>query len=231
MNFQTRRAIGAWFGTALRTVRLIHDPAALRRFGISISALAPAAAAENPLHEAEWFLDERRKIKEFFDLLIEVAAARSWSQVQFSVCQPEALAVVLHADQHLSEIALREQRQVWRAVLRAEHLLANGALEEADAAALKSLMQDLAWNNLQVARESYLVAEQCAWRPSDTRFRAQVSALLGGPCQTKFELEDLFAHLASVARASNLPVAMNKRLVRTASHRMFEWVRVADVVV
>ena len=199
----------------LETLDLVHSNAALQSFNVTTSATAEAIEPEDDESTEQWFLDECLLVQRFWKLLTEVASARSWSQVQFQVCQPNALAIALHTDRALAQRSLREQRNVWNAVIQAERAAApDSTLEHGLKESLGKLLLDLGWNRLQVARESFLVCQAAGWDVEHPEVQSQARCIFSGPAQTKWELEDLFAHLASVARSANLPTAMNKFRVR-----------------
>ena len=210
MEFQAKRAAGEWFTTIKKTLKLIHDPAALRRFHVTISPGAPVLQEDPETSELRWYSEEARKLQEFWTLLVELAAARAWSQCQYAHCLPNAFAVALHPNTLVADRSLREQRRTWLAVLQAERLVANGGLEAGDQQLVKQLLVDIAWNRLQVAREIYLVGSEAGWSSQNPEVREQARLLCSGPANTKYGCEDVFAHLVSVGRASNMTVAMNK---------------------
>ncbi|CAE7909655.1 unnamed protein product, partial [Symbiodinium necroappetens] len=160
LEFQTRRATGSWYKTVMKTLNLIHDPRALRRFGTTISPSAPVVTDDDPRAATQWFCSERRKLDDFWSLLTEIASARVWSQIQFATCVPNTLVAALHANSAVANESLQEQRRTWAAVLHTEKLLANQKLEPGIHESLLNLMNDMAWNRLQVARETFLVCQR-----------------------------------------------------------------------
>ena len=217
MQFQANRASGgAWFTTVRTTLQRLHDRQALESFGVTVSMSAPPLLPQDPDASEQWFLGECKMIEKYWRVLIEISSARSWSQIQFSTCQPNSLAVVLLEDRSAAQAGLDVIKEVWDAVLAAERAAASDSkTPPADRAAISGLLLDVAWNRLQTARESWLVCEQGKWLASDASIRLQAEHLFSGPANTKWDLEDLFAHLASIARSSNLPTAMNKPLACT----------------
>ena len=203
------------------TLSLIHDEAALQRFNVTMSASAGTVGEDDSFATEAWFQEECDLVDTFWKLLVELASARCWSQVQFTTLQPSALAAVLCADKTAAQRALNQQRAIWGAVIEAEQAAsADSNLPPGDRAALVKLLQDLGWNRLQVAREAMIECTAAGWQASHPQIQAMAKAFFSGPAQTKTQLEDLFAHLASVSRASNLPVAMNKRL---GSSELLSW--------
>ncbi|CAE7226220.1 unnamed protein product [Symbiodinium sp. CCMP2592] len=214
IEFQASRAKGSWFSTVVNTLHLIHEPQALQRINITPATAAAILEDDDCLATEPWFLDECELVAKFWKLLVELSAARCWSQIQFTTLQPGALAVVLSQDHGPFSTAQRlldRQQDVWTAVLRAEQAVTpDSKVPPAVKAALTQILQDLGWNRLQVAREAMMECEAGNWKATDRRVQEQARCLFAGPAQTKWDLEDLFAHLVSVSRSANLPVAMNK---------------------
>ena len=178
-----------------------------------MSTSAPTLLPEDPDASEQWFLDECKKLEKYWRVLVEIGSARSWSQIQFHVCQPNSLAVVLLNDRSAAQAGLDVIREVRDAVLAAERAAAaDSGTPPADREAISALLQDLAWNRLQTARESWLVCEEGQWRADDPDIQLQAEHLFSGEANTKWSLEDLFSHLATIARSTNLPTAMNKTL-------------------
>ena len=209
--FLAKRAAGAWYGSVQNTLKLVDDPAALKRINITVPQGSLVMAEEE---EPQWLRLEKVKLAEFWTLATEIASARSWSQTQFVMCQPHGFAASLHPDEQLANACLREQRRVWECVLIAERAVGpHSELSAGQKQALTSLLQELAWNRIQISREVYLTAQESAWNAGDARIREQAKLLFSGQGNTKFDLEDVFAHLSQVARSSNSNTPMNKPLV------------------
>ena len=132
----------------------------------------------------------------------------------------DALAVVLHSHGALPQHGLNEQRCVWTDMLDAERcfrqLVPPGTK---DALALKKV-QRVAWNQLQTSRECLLICNSNNWQAHSQAIQEQATLMFSGPANTKYDLKDLFAHLVSVARASNIPTVMNKLHVHVKFSRL-----------
>ena len=215
LKFQAQRAVGQWYDTVQDTLLLVHDPDALQSFEITISPAAPVMPADN---QPEWYKAQVLRLQDFWLLLVELGSARSWSQIQFAACLPNAFAAVLHPEQGLADRSLKGQRRTWAAVLQAEKLLASESLPRASHAALSKLLNDMAWHRLQLAREIYLVGTEGSWSSQNAQIKEQAFLMCSGSCCTKFDLEDLFAHLVQVSRSSNSNSPMNKCFACTLIH-------------
>lgn len=179
----------------------------------------------------EWYLEEKSRLETFWNLLVEVAASRSWSQTLFTTTIPAMFAGVLHPDKRTAENQLRHFKMTWDAVLKLESVFsASGgnfqalhtplaakkqtSTDRAIQRANKCLgprLADIAWNDWQLSRELYQMCAENQWQLCDEIYQL-ARAIFGAPCQTKFELEDVFAHLSSVAKLSTLARPMNKSL-------------------
>ena len=195
--------------TVHETLNLVHDEKALQRFGITVCETS--SIIDEDLAEG-WLVEQREAVDSFWRLLIELASARSWSQMQFVSLQPQALAAVLCTDAATAQRELDKLRVVWGAVAQAEKAVVGKSLQPGQKAALAEVLQDMGWHRLQVAREVKMECQAAGWQASDEQVQLAARLVCGGPSQTKFQLEDLFSHLISVARAANLPRAMNKWL-------------------
>lgn len=142
----------------------------------------------------------------------------------------------LHPEQKIALTQLRTIRTIWDAVLSLEKTCAahyslenksvtakafrkqQKQMREASKKNIKSVeehcfdrLKEVAWNDSQLAREIYLVCQENDWELTPALLEYATS-IFGGPCQTKFELEDVFAHLTSVEKLSTLASGSNKLL-------------------
>ena len=213
-----------WFPWVLKSFDAMCDKHALESFGVTTDGPREAITELD-----EWHIEEKGKLKTFFTLLTELAAARCWSQVQFSILIPNTLAGVLSEHDGRARGSLSATREVWNAILKAEEFT-----KVRGQVALKNLvgarLTDLCWNRLQIARESYLVCQKDQWRHTGPNIRELALAMFSGPATTKFDLEDGFAHLSSVAKTTTQATPMNKRLgvsffINMSIWRFTRWVR------
>lgn len=79
-------------------------------------------------------------------------------------------------------------------------------------AAATSVLSDLSWNLTQIARETYAVALNANWSPSDPELRNLAFILYGHPLTTVFHLENMFNHILTVIRRLRKNLSMNKLL-------------------
>ena len=199
----------------LDTLALIHDPNTLEACGISVPRGREILAAAEVLASQEWFQEELVCLNDFWSYLVELASARAWSQIQHAALWPQMLACVSHPNRDRTSEALQSMRRTWDAVLRAEDITihAAGDLSQADRRALANVMADLAWNKLSFARECAVVCRQASWDPAHEDIQELCKSMWSKPLNTKYDLEDCFAHLAAVHKLSTKASQFNKWLV------------------
>ena len=163
-----------------------------------------------------WLEQEQELLDEYFNLLIELASARSWSQIMFSTHWPHSFASVFHPNPRTAQQLLNHQRQIFQAILQAENVVYGRAgdnpLPLTTKKIVKTMLDGVAFNQLQLVREMYLVCERAGWDVNHADIKALAHRCFGAPFNTKYNLEDLFAHLSSVAKLSSLATPMNKPL-------------------
>ena len=198
----------------MKAVNQFHDHAMIKQFTTGDFSTVSGDDIK-PVDELEpWMQDEVDRIKNFFELLIELASSRAWSQMMFVSCFPYGLAAVLHEDRKVADQMLSHQKAGFQAILRAEDVVINGheKVTPINKAELVNRLSDISFQNFQLSRELYQFCEQCDWDSQHPELRQMMRLLFGGPCETKYNLEDLFAHLASASKMSSQATAMNKSL-------------------
>ena len=200
----------------LESLGTLHSPNALQTF-ITLGG-GDQGPGENDLDEGpvQWIQDETSRLETYVRLLIELASSRAWSQMMYTNCQPNSFVGVLHPDQTLSKQLFTHQQGVWEGVLHAEKCLHDPDLSPKIGKDIKKelekRLEDVCWQELQLAREIYIVCASCDWDPSNHDVIQLARRIFGVPWNTKFDLEDLFAHLASVSKMTSLATAMGKPL-------------------
>ena len=140
------------------------------------------------------------------------APARCWSQCQYYICIPNAFASVHHSDMGGREKGLKVVQKVWNAVLQAEKILKDDRVDVAVKDALEQIMAHMSWHKSQVARELFLVCEAGGWRFSDQQIRQLGFYLFNLPANSKYFLEDTFAHLADISKRIGRNLKISKKL-------------------
>lgn len=132
----------------------------------------------------------------------------------FVTCPPFNLASVLHSDRRTAQQLLDHAHAICAAILKAESGVYGRTLELSKAVknevALR--LRDVSFNSFQLVREVWMVCEGGNWRADDTEINHVANILFGGQCETKYSLEDLFAHLSTVQRQLHQTQPMNKLL-------------------
>ena len=212
LAWQAQRCAGHWFTFVLESLATIHDPNVVGKF-ITIEVGSVDSPPED--EDEPWIAEEIQKIKTYMMLLIELASARSWSQIMYSNCSPNNLASIFHPDQRVAQQLLNLNRTVWTGVLAAEGIVYGrdpAVPKDLKAEVRKRLCNDVCWNQLQLAREAFIICDRAGWVVGDPLVQQLGHRMFGVPANTKFDLEDLFAHLASVSKTSSLATPMSKSL-------------------
>lgn len=223
MQWQAHRSSGEWFDRVMKAVLQIHDHGIISQFTSSDFSTVSAKDDSDGRMEP-WMQEEVDRINNFFELLIELASARAWSQMLFVSCFPFGLAAVLHEDAKVADQMLAQQRVAFQAILSAEDVVTtkNQKVSRMNTEEVAKRLSDISFQNFQLCREVYGLCEQCGWASQHPEIQQIARLLFGGPCETKYNLEDLFAHLVSVSKMSNLTMPMNKPLgIKFAERRMF----------
>lgn len=209
MQWQAGRVYGDWFEVILASLATLHSEEVLRQF-LSIDVVGdPYEHMDNE----PWLLDETELLNNYVCLLVELASARSWSQIMFTNNMPLAFAGASHSSPAVADQLLKHQRRIWESILKAETAVSDPSISRSIRTELKKRLEDISWNQLQVSREVFLQCAKSNWDPSDHNVLQLCHRLFAVPCNTKCDLEDLFAHLVSVAKLSSLATPMSKPLI------------------
>lgn len=195
-----------WFDTVLKSLSTFHDADQLDQF-ITVQV----GDRPDDLGDCDWLTAEKSRLQTYLAMLIECAAARSWSQMLFVMCEPNSLASVLYHHVPTAKQMLEQSKKKWEAILKAEEFIKDRTANKATQTIVRKLLGFVGWNRLQCARECFLECEKGQWKVESQNIIGLARVMFGGPCQTKFDLEDLFAHLAKLSKAHQ-PTAMNKIL-------------------
>ncbi|CAE7660841.1 unnamed protein product [Symbiodinium sp. KB8] len=203
-----------WYRCVLDTLALIHDPVTLAACEVT-AAPGPVRLPDSSFLEAqEWFRDEQKNLDELWLYLLEVASKRAWGQIQHAALFPQLVAGALSDDKRAAAAAMSAGERLWDAILRAEDMQFHGAgIEGISAAARVSLgriMSDLAFNRQSFARECAVVCRQAQWQHDYKDVQDLARSLYAKPLNTKFDLEDCFAHLSSVHQLTSKASPFNK---------------------
>ncbi|CAE7678218.1 unnamed protein product [Symbiodinium sp. CCMP2592] len=175
-------------------------------------ALARAFPDMSVLDAQEWLQDEKENLKDFWIYLLELVAKRVWGQVQHAVLCPQMIAGSLSAHAAAADACMDSMKKTWDAVLRAEEvqLHAAGRITPAARKSLGAIMGDLAFNRQSFARECAVVCRMASWNAKYKDVQELARSMYSKPLNTKHDLEDCFAHLASVHQLSTKASPFNK---------------------
>lgn len=217
VEFQADRASsGMWWNQVRLSLQSLHDHQALRYF-ISVDCPKSDVPMDELVNES-WFIQEKAKLAEFWEIGFQMAAARCWSQVLFTTCVPNCCAAILHKNRHLAQQHLELVHKTWDAVLLAENMSHESSelsksTERKTKEALKTLLLHLGWNKLQISREILGTGVAEGWKLTiGGQLEHICHSLFAHPANTKHDLEDCFAHLASVAKLSTMATPLGKYL-------------------
>ena len=172
----------------------------MEKLGISFPPTDAFVIEENDLY---WIESERRTLQCFSNFLYQLAAYRAWSQMQFTMMLPQALACVHHETVEVRQQGLDRLEGFIQAVLNIEdavyHEIPN-PLQRRLKAKVERLLQDASWTVLQLARECMATCQNCHFDSTNEELRRLTFLLFGRLANTKFFLEDVFNHVADISR-------------------------------
>ena len=200
----------------ISTLRALHDPDVIQCFNVVLPL--PGQGRSDPdadsCHPDDTEVESNLAL--FFRFTVELSSSRVWSQMQFAILIPQLLAIVWHESQEVRYEGLQQAKRIWQAILDAEAIVHDRPTAPQLPVPVKKCLQkcltDLAWNRLQIARESYSVCRAADWSPGDSELRLFSHRLFARPCSTKSFLEDVFAHLSDLAKRHSKGMTMQRCL-------------------
>ncbi|CAE7767922.1 unnamed protein product [Symbiodinium necroappetens] len=133
-------------------------------------------------------------------VLLELAAARTWSQVMFTYTPPYCLASIF-GDAAAGHWSL-EWLQRLDAGLAVAQRIRRTSPDTPVATALKGLLRDLWWHATPLSLELLQCARDAHFDKNDANLRLLCFGMYAGPSNTKHSAEDVFAHLTHVQQRS-----------------------------
>ncbi|CAE7614243.1 unnamed protein product, partial [Symbiodinium sp. CCMP2592] len=191
LQSSAQRSLGSWFGTVMKTVGLLQSTSLIARL-----ELTPGPVARRVLELTDPAVSEDvRVINRLFDLVVELAANRMWSQAHHGLLFPYVFAAAAVDDARERARATRLLRDLANAWLKLED-----AVVAAPGGPCAELLQDLGTSTWQVTREIFIQGRSCDWNLANAELQALCSTLFGGPISTKDILESTFAYLRDTMR-------------------------------
>ena len=111
------RAAGGWRQCISETLQLLHDEDFFRRLGL---VRYPGRIVSEEEGHQPWVQEELYWAELAFNLCVDIAAARAWSQCMFSTCLPQLVAILLHESDQAKQSGLSMMRQFATTILDAE---------------------------------------------------------------------------------------------------------------
>eukprot|EP00439_Symbiodinium_sp_Y106_P014823 s7544_g2.t1 len=194
---------------------LLHDRdlrVELKQIQLGSGPLHAELPDSSVLEAQEWFRDEQKNLNELWFYLLEVVSKRAWGQVQHATLFPQLLASALSDDKRAAAASMSAAERTWDAILRAEEIQHHGAgsISAASRVSLGRIMNDMAFNRQSFARECAVVCQQARWQHDYKDVQDLARSLYAKPLNTKFDLEDCFAHLSSVQQLTSKATPFNK---------------------
>ncbi|CAE7444521.1 unnamed protein product, partial [Symbiodinium necroappetens] len=160
LQWRAARSRFEWFGTIKELLGGLHSEELLQKLHFTLQPLGTQPEAAKM---GAWAAEQMDTLATFTSYSLELAACHAWANAIYCVCLPHAFACVQHRSQHERAAGLTRIREVWGAVLRAEHWLQDPSLPAHVKLGLKDLLQDVAWNQWQLAREVYAACTTENW--------------------------------------------------------------------
>ena len=197
LRWQANRACGSFFSTIQKILGLLHDDSALVKLGITFPLGDEAVDGDS-----YWIEGERNTLHTFMTFLVHLSSYRAWSQMQFAMMLPQALACVHHESNTAREDGMVRIDTIIEAVLRTERQVydASSTLNPRLKKKVTKLLQQMSWNALQLGRESMAICSDCGCDSANEELRLFTFLLFGRMANTKFLLEDCFNHVSDISR-------------------------------
>ena len=178
--------------------------------------------------DSYWIEGERKTLQTFMTFLVHLSAYRAWSQMQFAMMLPQALACVHHQSTTVRENGMTRIATIIEAVLRTERQVydpANRLAPRLKKRVIK-LLQQMSWNALQLGREGMAICQACDCDSTDEELRLFTFLLFGRMANTKFFMEDCFNHVADMSRRHAKNHVMQRsfgQLTKYSDFEVFPW--------
>ncbi|CAE7566298.1 unnamed protein product, partial [Symbiodinium necroappetens] len=125
---------------------------------------------------------------------------RIWSQAMFSYVPPHMLASVFGkpADRNWSLDLFRNLDKGLRVAVR----LVKDSPDSTVGAEVRALLKDVWWHETPLCLELIQIARDSGFTATDRELRTACFGMFGGPSNTKYTAEDVFAHLTDITSRS-----------------------------
>ena len=187
------RACSHWLQTCQRIMDVVQGPTLARRLRFRRFTDAVSLDAGH-----EWLAEEQKLAQQTWDFAAECVAGHVQANLPHIMCLPEAFAAFLLKDMDKRSEEVARLRELTLAVYDAEQRIRSAASDDAVAASLLRLFEQLGWAHFQVPREMMALLLRSDFSARDSTCVRLAAKLFKGPACTKHCLEDTFSHLQRV---------------------------------
>ena len=143
-RWAAQRAARGWRQCISETLQLLHDENFFKRLGLM---RYPGKVLGEEQREEAWVKEELHWAELAYNLCVDIAAARAWSQVMFSTLLPQVLAILLHDSAQAKQGGLAFMRRVATTILEAE--------KKTHIPGIRKCLNDIAFHKTQLVRELF----------------------------------------------------------------------------
>ena len=165
-QWAARRATGAWSQCICETLQLFHSDTVYQRLGMVIQCVP--STWDDP-SEPSWVQEDRHWSLLLYNMVIEVAAARAWSQCMWSIFLPQLVAGLLLNDHMRRDSVLSVIKRVGMTLLKAE--------AKTHIPGLRKCLDAIAFHKTQLVREFLKMAEDRLLNNTNLGLRLRLASL------------------------------------------------------
>ena len=210
LNWATKRANGAWYGTIVKMVQRLMDSATAARLGVQ-PATYRVVVSYDPQDES--MKRDVSLLQQYRTLVLALASNRAWSQCFYGYCFPWVICRAMSQDEQEARRAVLILNTLSKAILKLEKM----AGESPHNSTLASLLQSVGTHEWVITREVLACGLEGGWDLSvNSELRAMVFSFFAGPHSTKF-LENTINHVKDAAARYN----RNTRVMTGASKWLY----------
>ena len=148
------RVAGSWHQCIVETLQLMHSSELFRRLGVTVDN-GPVVPMTGDAMGRPWVQEELYWAQLTFNLVVEIASARAWSQQMFGILMPNITAGLLSTVEQRRDGTMQVMQRLANALLEAE--------KNCHIAGLRKVLNDIAFHKTQLVRELFKIGEDCGW--------------------------------------------------------------------
>jgi hypothetical protein len=196
-RWSARRSAGEWWVTVAAMFASLHNADTLSRFG-----LTPPCGFPVPVEcEEPWFVEEIKLLAVYRKFLVELGAARCWSQSMYIFTFPHMFVVCMHENEQEKLSGAKCMKAVFSVVMAVETMRPRPKI-------LDQVLADVGYNTNQFVRELWVTGIKNNWNPNAQEMKDAAWVLAAGPKETQHSLESCFNYLQDSSARHN----KNKKL-------------------